>query len=92
MLPGPDKVIECPACKALSRVFTLRSGNTLDARRWTDGMMIAPMLPIPPAITRCRKCGCYFWLSDAKEIGQIFPSQWRSETIEVPESWKEPSS
>ena len=56
MKPGPDKVIECPKCKALARVFTLVSGNTFGARRWTDGRMIAPMLPRPPVIAKCGDC------------------------------------
>lgn len=86
MLPGPDKVIECPKCKGLARVFTLVSGNTMDARRWTDGKVIAPMLPRPPAITRCRDCGYYYWLSDAKEVGEL--PLWGPEAENSPSTWK----
>ncbi len=86
MIPGPDEVIECPNCKMLARVFTWITGNTVGARRWTDGKMIAPMLPIPPAITRCKGCDGYFWLSDAKVIGEIAP--WDLETSESPNKWK----
>ena len=37
MMPGPDQIIACPNCKGLARYMTLASGNTLDARVWTDG-------------------------------------------------------
>jgi len=86
MIPGPDKIIECPKCKGLARVFTLISGNTLGARRWTDGKMIAPMLPMPPAITKCRHCGHYFWVSDAKEVGEL--PLWRDKSEKIPSQWE----
>jgi len=86
MIPGPDKVIECPKCKELARVFTLVSGNTFGARKWTDGKMIAPMLPRPPAVTKCKKCGHYFWTSDAKEIGEL--PLWGAEAEKIPSKWK----
>ncbi len=73
MIPGPDQIIECPHCKTLARVRTLISGNTFGAQWWTDGKMIAPMLPVSPAITRCRGCGRYFWISQAKVVGEIPP-------------------
>jgi len=88
MIPGPDKIIECPNCKGFARVFTLVSGNTFGARRWTDGKMIAPMLPRPPAITKCRDCGHYFWLSDAKKVGEL-PSLWGvEEKKKIPPEWR----
>ncbi len=86
MIPGPDKVIECPKCKGLVRGFTLMSGNTGWARMWTDGKMIAPMLSQLPAVTKCKKCGHYFWASDAKEIGKI-PLR-RAEAEKIPSKWK----
>lgn len=86
MLPGPDKVCECPKCKGLLRVFTLISGNTIGARRWTDGKMIAPMLPTPPAITRCPYCGHYYWISESKVVGEL--PLWGDEERKVPSTWK----
>jgi len=86
MIPGPDKVIECPKCQGLARVFTLLSGNTFGARRWTDGKMIAPMLPRPPAITKCGDCGHYFWISDANVIGEL--PLWGDEAKRIPSNWK----
>jgi len=86
MIPGPDKVIECPKCKELARVFTLVSGNTFDARRWTDSKMVAPMLPQPPAVTKCKHCGHYYWVSDATEIGEL--SLQRADAEKMPSKWK----
>ncbi len=84
MIPGPDRVIACPRCEALHRVRTLISGNTLGARRWTDGKIVAPMLPRPPAITRCQACAHFFWLSEARRVGE-FPL---SAGEPVPEAWR----
>lgn len=86
MRPGPDQVIECPKCRGVARVFTMRSGNTIGARRWTDGEMIAPMLPRQPAITRCRYCGHYYWISDARVIGEW--SLLGGAAQETPPTWK----
>ena len=47
MIPGPDQVLQCPACGAALLQPTIRSGNTLDAVHYTDGYMDAPMLPQP---------------------------------------------
>ncbi len=71
MLFGPEKIIACPHCRTLAKVFTLRSGNTSGAVRWTDGKMHAPMLPRAPEITRCPACRRYYWLEEAPEIGRL---------------------
>ena len=73
METGPDRVIACPQCGEPALVQTLYSGNTFGAREWTDGKMVAPMLPEPPLITRCKKCRSFYWLADAKEIGEHTP-------------------
>lgn len=90
MIQGPDKVIECPNCGSLSRVFTLISGNTFGARNWSDGKSIAPMLPEPPRVTRCATGSHLFWVSDAKVVGEIKPfgnpgSDVEPEWIEAPQ-------
>jgi hypothetical protein len=69
MTPGPDRIVSCPRCDGVGRHLTLFSGNTFGARVWTDGKMIAPMLPRPPVVVRCRHCGDCYWLADAKEVG-----------------------
>jgi hypothetical protein len=35
-------------------------------------------MPVPPPITKCRKCGHFYWLSDAQVIGEI---PWEHSTI-----------
>lgn len=86
MKQGPDKVLECPNCKTAIIIFTLASGNTVDAQTWTDGKMIAPMLPQLPALTKCSTCAHYFWLSEATVIGEI--PLWGPELDKIPENWK----
>ena len=86
MLPGPDRVIECPNCGAFHKVFSLQSGNTFGASLWTDGKMIAPMLPEPPDITKCHQCRSIFWVSDARQAGEIPP--FAIEPAGIDDSWK----
>jgi hypothetical protein len=70
MTPGPLQIIACPQCNALASHTTLLSGNTLGATYWTDGKMIAPMLPDTPAVTQCQNCQKYYWVEDAEEVGE----------------------
>jgi hypothetical protein len=85
MLPGPDQIIACPQCKGLAKYMTLMSGNTMGAQVWTDGKRVAPMLPRPPAVVKCRHCGECYWLADAKKAGTVDP--WRGEAQQVNPSW-----
>jgi hypothetical protein len=71
MIPGPDQIVACPTCGGLGRYATLLPGNNVGARVWTDLREIAPMLPRPPAVVRCRHCGPYYWLADAREVGEL---------------------
>jgi hypothetical protein len=71
MIPGPDRIVACPSCRAPARHLTLASGNTFGARAWTDGKQIAPMLPRPPAVVRCRRCAACYWLADAEQVGSV---------------------
>ena len=77
MIPGEDQIIVCPNCKGLAWHMTLVSGNTVGERVWTDGKQIAPMLPKPPAVVKCRHCGECYWRGDAEEIGTI--DRWQKE-------------
>ena len=67
--PGPDIIRECPQCQISIRQQTTMSGNTIRAQYWTDGKMIALMLPDLPWLVKCPKCGTLFWLDEAKKIG-----------------------
>ena len=56
---NPD-IIECPACGDTQLRSSLGSGNTSGALFFSDGQMIAPMLPRYPWLIKCRKCAVYF--------------------------------
>lgn len=86
--PGPTQIIQCPDSTEIRRVPSINSGNTFGATFWTDGYMVAPMLPRFPAITRCTADGPFFWVSSAKVVGSIPP--WRDESASAPpQAWRE---
>jgi hypothetical protein len=66
---------------------TLASGNTIGARVWTDGKMIAPMLPSLPAVTKCEHCAQFFWINQARKIGEI--PLWGPGKENIPADWKD---
>jgi hypothetical protein len=63
----------------------LASGNTFCARVWTDGKQVAPMLPRPPAVAKCRQCAECFWLADAKRIGTV--DHWADDADQGDPAW-----
>ncbi len=71
MLFGPDAIVACPHCGTLARHWTLESGNTFGASQWTDGKTFAPMLQRPPEFVRCRWCRGFYWLDQAKAVGEL---------------------
>ncbi|RKG90695.1 hypothetical protein D7W82_03060 [Corallococcus sp. CA049B] len=80
MVPGPDIVLACPRCGAIHRRHSLASGNTFGAVLWTDGWRDAPMLPLPPVVSRCTACQRVFWLDRAHELGRL-PFWERSNSV-----------
>ncbi|MEW6673866.1 MAG: hypothetical protein AB1427_19405 [Thermodesulfobacteriota bacterium] len=68
--PGPDIIRECPRCKTPLAQQSMMSGNTFGARFWTDGKMLAPMLPDHPWLVKCPNCGELFWIDEARELGK----------------------
>jgi hypothetical protein len=84
MLPGPDVIIQCPNSDKVVKNSTLISGNTMGGKVWSDGYAVYPMLPSSPEITRCGDDGPFFWVSDAKEVGEI---SWGDDS-NVPKKWK----
>ena len=78
--PGSNIIRECPECNAALERTTMMSGNTFGARFWTDGKMMAPMLPDRPWLAKCPKCTALFWIDEAKELGRQQPwdknKQW----------------
>jgi hypothetical protein len=73
MLPGKDRIIQCPYCEQQFRQQTLMSGNTFGAKIWTDGKQEAPMLPEAIVLSFCDKYNQYFWVEEAELIDEIDP-------------------
>jgi hypothetical protein len=71
MRPGPTAIIACPICNGTAAYGTLLSGNTFGARQYTDGKMLAPMLPQPPSVLKCPHCRGFYWLTDARTVATI---------------------
>ena len=90
MTPGPTRIIQCPGSDEIRQVPSIGSGNTFGAQFWTDGYMVAPMLPDFPAITRCTQDGPIFWIASAKVVGEISP--WGGEAASAPPAWKRAES
>jgi len=70
LTPGPTIIRQCPGCKKGVREFTIRSGNMLGAKWWTDGKVAAPMLPTLPELVKCPYCQKLFWIADAKKLAE----------------------
>lgn len=71
MLPGPNLILECPDCGRLARVATVASGNTFGAHLYSDGRMVAPMMPDVPEVGHCAGCGAYWWIDEDAAIGEF---------------------
>jgi len=69
MIPGPDYIYECPNCGKLLKEGSFASGNTFNARHFSDGSCNAPMLPDFPVLTKCKACDTILNLNTLKEIG-----------------------
>ena len=69
MMPGPDYIYQCPKCSNLLRKGSLWSGNTYGGELYSDGKIVAPMLPEFPNLTKCKKCDEILWLSDMEQLG-----------------------
>ena len=80
MLPGPPTKLKCPHCGGRKYIESISSGNTLQARIWSDYKHEYPMLPHPSPIQRCPKCGKYYFYQDSIPKENIF--QWIGRQIE----------
>lgn len=70
MIPGQADIIECPHCKSHKDIVSLLSGNTFDAKIWSDNKVIYPMLPKASFIQKCPNCGKYFFLNENCFVGK----------------------
>ena len=60
MIPGRTEIVRCPYCWKKKRLLAIESGNAIDAEFWSDGKMIAPMLPKVSPVQKCQRCGKYY--------------------------------
>ncbi len=60
MNPGNPIMVKCPYCGAEKELMTLMSGNTCGAEYWSDGKMIASMLPKISPVQKCPQCDKYY--------------------------------
>lgn len=56
--------VRCPRCGELAVRSAMTSANTLGATVWTDGCVVAPMLPATSPVVRCPACRAVSWLAD----------------------------
>jgi hypothetical protein len=73
MMPGPTIVRKCPHCEQSVAQDSLASGNTIGATFWSDGRMIAPMLPDSLDLVKCPKCMKLFWFNKSIKVGELPP-------------------
>lgn len=91
MSPGPTIITECHKCHGLFTQWTLRSGNTFDARFWPDGKMNAPMMPEIPPLVVCPCCDDFVWCKDCKEIEEIYGYDETQEKYPGIQHYKKPN-
>ena len=89
MTPGPEVIISCPECKALSRFSTMASGNTFGSTLWSDGYRYFPMLEPSVPVIQCHDCFKIFLKWKAEEVGQYSRfSRGNGVEEETPAEWK----
>ena len=87
MLLGPKYIYQCPNCDNLLSRNSLMSGNTMLSQQYSDGKVIAMMLPEFPSVTICSKCDNIFWIKKAKEIGS-YSLEYPDPKNPVQNEWK----
>lgn len=71
-----------PGCTIPFYISTIGSGNTFGATFWTDGKMIASMMPDKRWLMKSPSEPVLFWTDECKEIGRIEPWEVVSENKE----------
>ncbi len=71
MLPGAVIIRKCRKCGSEYSERTLMSGNTFGAIMWSDGLMLAPMLPDSDYLIKCPQCKNLTWIDDDKIVRKL---------------------
>ena len=66
MLSAKCELLKCPYCGKEKEVLSIASGNTFDAKRWSDTKEFYPNLPSPSFIQKCPSCGKYYFKADVE--------------------------
>ena len=66
MLPAKCELLKCPYCGKEKEVLSIASGNTFDAKCWSDTKEFYPNLPSPSLIQKCPSCGKYYFMKDVE--------------------------
>ena len=86
MIPERAEIVRCPFCWKKKRLLAIESGNNIDAEFWSDGKMIAPMLPQVSPVQKCPRCGKYYLeyrcfsragLGKSWEKGEMTYHEWK---------------
>ena len=83
MIPGPNQIIECPACGKRQLRMSLRSGNTIGARYFSDGKRVADMLPEFPYFVKCPACDVFFKINNKVVVGKTYDREIIEENSKV---------
>lgn len=84
MTLGPSIFLKCNNCKKTIEIVTLGSGNTFFAHYWTDGCMVATMLPEELRFRKCPHCKELFWIDDLQKLGEV---DWRNGESRKHKEW-----
>jgi len=68
MIPGPTTIRRCNSCQGLLKQRSILSGNTGGAKYWTDGEMLARMLPRTPGLIKCSHCSSIQWTDELEKV------------------------
>lgn len=83
---GLSEIVKCPYCGEAKKLLSLASGNSINAKYWSDMKMSAPMMPEVSPVQKCPKCGCYYlkykqqWYEgkdENGELGELSYPEWK---------------
>ncbi len=75
---------ECLHCKARFVRENTLSGNTINAKHFTDGRTYAPMLSEHPWLAKCPACGGLFWVNETEEVDIGFDAAKGKPQVKAP--------
>lgn len=68
MIPGLNYIYACSKCGSFILRESIASGNTFHSIMYSDGKLVASMLPEFPILVKCKKCQSLLWLDKLTSI------------------------